>query len=507
MLGQPMAMLIPEVVGFELTGKLPPGATATDLVLTVTQMLRKKGVVDKFVEFYGAGLARALAARPRDDREHGARVRRDDGLLPGRRRDARVPAVHRPRRRSRPARRALRQGEPPLARPEREAPVRRHALARSLDRRAVARRPRAPAGPRAAQASSRAWRKRRRRHPRRQGRRGRRRRSSVVRTKAATRRPASLGTTQGRHDRQGHVPARPRLGRDRGDHELHEHVEPVGAASPPACSRRRRSRKGLRRKPWVKTSLAPGSQVVTDYLTEAGLMTTLEKLGFYLAGYGCTTCIGNSGPLHDAIAERSRTTTSSSPGALGQSQLRGPRESGRARELPRVAAARRRLRARRHDGHRLRHRAARHRHRRQAGLPARHLAGARRGRRARCARRSSASSSTSATRTCSRATPMVLAPDPRAGDVPAWTVGNRPYPVTAATATGGSGGYAWSATRSPAGMTVNPVTGAIVHADRERSVHGCDEGHRRLGAAADANQPTHSPSTRRRRSRRSLRAT
>ena len=89
MLGQPMAMLIPDVVGFELTGKLPPGATATDLVLTVTQMLRKKGVVDKFVEFFGAGHRRAVAPRSRDDREHGAGVRRDDGLLPRRRRDAR----------------------------------------------------------------------------------------------------------------------------------------------------------------------------------------------------------------------------------------------------------------------------------------------------------------------------------------------------------------------------------------------------------------------------------
>ena len=77
MLGQPVSMLIPQVVGFRLTGELPEGATATDLVLTVTQMLRKKGVVGKFVEFYGPGLAHAAARRPRDDRQHGARVRRD----------------------------------------------------------------------------------------------------------------------------------------------------------------------------------------------------------------------------------------------------------------------------------------------------------------------------------------------------------------------------------------------------------------------------------------------
>ena len=145
MLGQPMAMLIPDVVGFELTGKLPPGATATDLVLTVTQMLRKKGVVDKFVEFYRRRHHAPAAARPRDDREHGARVRRDDGLLPGRRRDARLPAVHRPPRGARPARRALHQGEPPLARPERASSgssTRCRSTSRPSSRRSPARRAR-----------------------------------------------------------------------------------------------------------------------------------------------------------------------------------------------------------------------------------------------------------------------------------------------------------------------------------------------------------------------------
>ena len=98
MLGQPIYMLTPEVVGFKLTGKLPDGVTATDLVLTVTQMLRKNGVVDKFVEFFGPGVSPHVAGRPRDDRQHGARIRRDDGLLPRRRRDARLPAPHRPHR-------------------------------------------------------------------------------------------------------------------------------------------------------------------------------------------------------------------------------------------------------------------------------------------------------------------------------------------------------------------------------------------------------------------------
>ncbi len=88
MLGQPISMLIPEVVGFKLTGKLREGATATDLVLTVTQMLRKKGVVGKFVEFYGPGLSEPGARRPRDHRQHGAGIRRHLRLLPDRRRDA-----------------------------------------------------------------------------------------------------------------------------------------------------------------------------------------------------------------------------------------------------------------------------------------------------------------------------------------------------------------------------------------------------------------------------------
>ena len=90
MLGQPMSMLIPQVLGFRLHGELPEGATATDLVLTVTEMLRERGVVGMFVEFYGAGLARPAARRPRDDRQHVARVRLDLRDLPDRRRDARA---------------------------------------------------------------------------------------------------------------------------------------------------------------------------------------------------------------------------------------------------------------------------------------------------------------------------------------------------------------------------------------------------------------------------------
>ena len=85
MLGQPIYMLTPEVVGFKVTGKLPEGSTATDLALVVTQLLRQHGVVGKFVEFFGPGLSTMSLPRPRYDCEHGSRVRRDDGLFPGRR--------------------------------------------------------------------------------------------------------------------------------------------------------------------------------------------------------------------------------------------------------------------------------------------------------------------------------------------------------------------------------------------------------------------------------------
>ncbi len=116
MLGQPMPMLIPRVLGFKLSGELREGATATDLVLTVTQKLREHGVVGQLVEFYGAGHRQPAAGRPRDARQHVARVRLDLRDLPDRRRDAALPRVLRPHARARRARRDLRQGAGPLAR-------------------------------------------------------------------------------------------------------------------------------------------------------------------------------------------------------------------------------------------------------------------------------------------------------------------------------------------------------------------------------------------------------
>ena len=131
MLGQPMSMLIPQVIGFKLHGELPEGATATDLVLTVTEMLREKGVVGKFVEFYGPGVVDAAAGRPRDDRQHEPGVRLDLRDLPDRRRDAALPRVLRPAEGADRPRRGLRQGAGPLARRGRRgADVLRHGRAR-----------------------------------------------------------------------------------------------------------------------------------------------------------------------------------------------------------------------------------------------------------------------------------------------------------------------------------------------------------------------------------------
>ena len=131
MLGQPVSMLIPEVVGFRLTGELKEGITATDLVLTVTQMLRAKGVVGRFVEFYGPGLAALSLADRATHRQHGARIWRDLRLLPDRREDARISAPDRPRRGPDRAGRGLCQGAGPVARRRRaRAGVHRHARAR-----------------------------------------------------------------------------------------------------------------------------------------------------------------------------------------------------------------------------------------------------------------------------------------------------------------------------------------------------------------------------------------
>jgi aconitate hydratase len=277
MLGQSISMLIPEVIGFRLTGKLQEGATATDLVLTVTQMLRKKGVVGKFVEFYGPGLDgmsvedRATIANMAP--EYGATC----GFFPV---DAKTIEYLRATGRE-PARVELvesyckRQG---LWRGEHE-PEFTDTLELSL----ADVRP-SLAGPKRPQ-------------------------DRVVLGAVAE------GFTKVMHDEfRKSQELRKRAMVAEANHEV-GHGDVVIAAIT-SCTNtsnpsvmlaagllaRNARAKGLKVKPWVKTSLAPGSQVVTDYLAKAGLDDDLDALGFNLVGYGCTTCIGNSGPLPPAIS-------------------------------------------------------------------------------------------------------------------------------------------------------------------------------------------------------------
>ena len=147
MLGQPISMLIPKVVGFRLTGELPDGATATDLVLTITELLRKHGVVGKFVEFYGDGVSLGAGREPGHDRQHEPGVRLHLRDLPDRRRNPDLPAAHRPRGRAGRPGRGLRQGAGPVARPRPSRPLLRGAHPRPVHRGPLAGRPEAAAGP------------------------------------------------------------------------------------------------------------------------------------------------------------------------------------------------------------------------------------------------------------------------------------------------------------------------------------------------------------------------
>ncbi len=220
MLGQPVSMLIPQVVGFKLTGELPQGATATDMVLTITEILRKHGVVGKFVEFFGDAVAGGAAGQPRHDRQHEPRVRLDGRDLPDRRRDPALPAADRAHRGAGRPRRGLLQGAGPLARPlGRGALHQRHRAGPRHDR-ALPGRPEAPAGPGGPHRGE-------VRLPVGAGllhRRSRRHRS-----------PEHRGA--GGHHRS-------RSCRDRRDHLVHQHVEPVGDDGGRACWRATRSSAG-----------------------------------------------------------------------------------------------------------------------------------------------------------------------------------------------------------------------------------------------------------------------
>ncbi len=313
LLGQPISMLIPEVVGFRLSGKLSPGATATDLVLTVTQMLRRKGVVGKFVEFTGPGVAElSLADRATISNmcpEYGATVGlfpvdeetlrdlrfsgRPDGLV-----DL-VEAYFREQGAFGPGRDVeysdaldldLREVEPSLAGPKRpqdrvalsEAkPAYRRALVQILEKQTagVAR-------------------------------------AAIDRWVAEGGKPAPARASAA--DDLGHLNASCSVVAGGETFPLAHGSVVIAAIT--SCTNtsnpsvmvaagllaRKAAERGLGRKPWVKTSLAPGSKVVTEYLRETGLQEPLDRLGFSLVGYGCTTCIGNSGPLPEEIGRAVR---------------------------------------------------------------------------------------------------------------------------------------------------------------------------------------------------------
>ncbi len=278
MLGQPISMLIPEVIGFELKGELAEGTTATDLVLTVTQMLREKGVVGKFVEFYGDGLdhlsledeATIANMAPEYGATCGFFPIDDDTLkylrATGRSERAELVEAY-----------AEAQG---LKRRPGHTPAFTETI--SLDMSTVEP---SIAGPKRPQD---------------------RIRLSHAKPAFAKALKAEYGKndkTDTRHDVAGENYAL-----THGSVVLAAITSCTNTSNPSVLiaagllARKARER-GLTVKPWVKTSLAPGSQVVTDYLEKSGLQEDLDALGFDLVGYGCTTCIGNSGPLPAAISK------------------------------------------------------------------------------------------------------------------------------------------------------------------------------------------------------------
>lgn len=277
MLGQPLSMLIPKVVGFKLTGQLAEGVTATDLVLTVTNILRTKGVVGKFVEFYGDGLSSLSLA----DRATVANMAPEYGATCGF-----FPIDQE----------TINYLEFTGRDEERIALVEAYAKAQGLwyDKNA----PEAMYDEKLELSLD-----------------------MVVPTIAGPKRPqdkvllsdASLSCAKSLQSQEKSFDDGYKV--DGKGYELHQGDVVIAAIT--SCTNtsnpsvlvaagllaQKAHALGLNSKPWVKTSLAPGSQVVTDYLTNSGLMEALESVGFYLVGYGCTTCIGNSGPLENHITQ------------------------------------------------------------------------------------------------------------------------------------------------------------------------------------------------------------
>lgn len=274
MLGQPITMLVPDVVGFELTGKLKSGVTATDLVLTVTQMLRKLGVVGKFVEFFGDGLAdlpladRATIANMAP--EYGATCGIfpiDDETLNYMRLSGRSEELINLTREY-----AKAQG---MWRNTGDRPSYTETL--TLDMSTVVP---SVAGPKRPQD---------------------RLDLNLLSQKAHEFVPQERKSAQVTLDGETFI-------LQDGDVVINAITSCTNTSNPSVLLAaglvaKKAVEKGLKRKPWCKTSLAPGSQVVTDYLAKSGLLPYLEQVGFHVVGYGCTTCIGNSGPLPDPVGD------------------------------------------------------------------------------------------------------------------------------------------------------------------------------------------------------------
>ena len=280
MLGQPQSMLLPEVIGFKLTGSLKEGITATDLVLTVTQMLRKKGVVGKFVEFFGPGLYNLTLADRATIANMGPEYGATCGFFPvdaetldyltvtGRKAD-RIALVE-----------AYSKAQGLFATRETPDPVFTDTL--ELDLSTV--QP-SMAGPKRPEG-----------------------RVDLSAVKAGF---ASAMDTD--YKKGAEISRRVQVeGEDfdlgHGDVVIAAITSCTNTSNPSVLMAagllaRNAVAKGLKVKPWVKTSLAPGSQVVAEYLAKAGLQSDLDKLGFNLVGFGCTTCIGNSGPLPAPISK------------------------------------------------------------------------------------------------------------------------------------------------------------------------------------------------------------
>lgn len=278
MLGQPVSMLIPEVIGFKLSGKLKEGITATDLVLTVTQMLRKKGVVGKFVEFYGPGLNDLpLADRATISNmapEYGATC----GFFPVDKETIKYLELTGRDKHTIALVEAYAKAQGMWYDKDNEEPVFTDSL--HLDLGSVEP---SLAGPKRPQ-------------------------DKVNLSSLPVEFNNFLIEVGKEKEKEKTFAVKNKDFQMKHGHVVIAAITSCTNTSNPSVLMaaglvaKKAIEKGLQRKPWVKSSLAPGSKVVTDYLRNAGLQTYLDQLGFNLVGYGCTTCIGNSGPLPDDIS-------------------------------------------------------------------------------------------------------------------------------------------------------------------------------------------------------------